>query len=98
MPSRYTFEEEGSNKIHAGFRQYRRHYFSSGLTAHAERRGPRRPLQRVVRWPLGYGPETWVTVLSRDIGDSLTRLRAPKEVPHALEANITHGPEDAIYR
>jgi hypothetical protein len=32
MPSRYTFEEEGSNKIHAGFSQYRRHCFSSSLT------------------------------------------------------------------
>jgi len=31
MPSRYTFEEEGINKIHAGFCQYRCHCFSSGL-------------------------------------------------------------------
>jgi hypothetical protein len=31
MPSRYTFEEEGSNKIHAGVSQYRRRCFFSGL-------------------------------------------------------------------
>jgi hypothetical protein len=51
-----------------------------------------------VRSSRGYGPETSVTVLSRDRGDRLTRLRAPTEVPHALASNHTNGPQDPVQR
>jgi hypothetical protein len=34
----------------------------------------RRPVQRVVRWRQGYSPETWVTVVSRDMGHSVMIL------------------------
>jgi hypothetical protein len=45
-----------------------------------------------------YSPETWVTVESRDMGNSVMILVGTKEVPHALEANVAHGPEDSIDR
>jgi hypothetical protein len=45
-----------------------------------------------------YSPETWVTDESRDMGNSVMIFVGTKEVPHALEANVAHGPEDSISR
>jgi hypothetical protein len=66
----------------------------------------RRQGERAMRHPLAerrqhrarYSPETWVTVESRDRGHSVMIVVGTKEVAHALEASIAHGPEDSSDR
>jgi hypothetical protein len=45
----------------------------------------------------GYGPEIWVTVLSRDRGNSLMIVVGTKEVPDVLETHIAHGSENPFH-